>query len=591
MKKLIFPYIWLITGLALFSCKKSLDLKPLNEISDADYWKNADQFKLAANEFYTFMASFNTVLADGSEGANPGPAPHSDLRSDLITSGSRNVFSNGSNTIPLTDKRWDTAYSRIRTTNYLLAQAAKYSSPAEISKYVAEAKFFRAYVYFDLLQLYGGVPLIDKLLNVNSPELQAPRNTRDEIVDFIITDLNAAIPDLPIEAVITAADKGRVSKGAAQAFLSRVALYEGTWQKFRGNAARANALLDTAIFRSNEVINSNQYTLFGTSGASAGLGDSALKYMFILENQKSNPLSITKLENKEYILANRYDYSLRQIRMNITHAAFANIYWITRKFANMYLCQDGLPVDKSPMFQGYATTTSEFTNRDNRMRYTMVRDGYYHWDNEIGLGCRITWNGDATDLAHSRGKHNSAFSSGYHNQKWASERGLSDNEEAYDYPVIRYAEVLLNYAEAVFERFETISDADLDKSLNLVRNRVNKTMPKLSNALVAGNGLDMRTEIRRERTLEFFLEGFRVDDLKRWKTAETEMPMPLQGIKWKGTAYETRWPSLSTAKMDADGVYIIEDAGARKWEQKNYLLPIPSQQRLLNPNLDQNEGW
>ncbi|HJT72662.1 MAG TPA: RagB/SusD family nutrient uptake outer membrane protein, partial [Chitinophaga sp.] len=272
MKKLIFPYIWLITGLALFSCKKSLDLKPLNEISDADYWKNADQFKLAANECYTFMASFNTVLYDGGEGANPGPAPHSDLRSDLITSGSRNVFSNGSNTIPLTDKRWDTAYSRIRTTNYLLAQAAKYSSPAEISKYVAEAKFFRAYVYFDLLQLYGGVPLIDKLLNVNSPELQAPRNTRDEIVDFIITDLNAAIPDLPIEAVITAADKGRISKGAAQAFLSRVALYEGTWQKFRGNTARANALLDTAIFRSNEVINSNQYTLFGTSGASASLG-------------------------------------------------------------------------------------------------------------------------------------------------------------------------------------------------------------------------------------------------------------------------------------------------------------------------------
>ena len=158
--------------------------------------------------------------------------------------------------------------------------------------------------------------------------------------------------------------------------------------------------------------------------------------------------------------------------------------------------------------------------------------------------------------------------------------------------MIRLAEVYLNYAEAVYERNGTISDADLDKSLNLVRNRVNKAMPKLSNGLVSTNGLDMRTEIRRERTIELYLEGFRVDDLKRWKTAETEMPMNVLGIKWTGTRWQTRWVltgGVAPYPVDANGYLIFE--GNRKWAQKNYLLPIPTQQRTLNPNLDQNPDW
>jgi hypothetical protein len=165
---------------------------------------------------------------------------------------------------------------------------------------------------------------------------------------------------------------------------------------------------------------------------------------------------------------------------------------------------------------------------------------------------------------------------------------LNDNEEGYDYPVIRYAEVLLNYAEAFFERNGSITDADLDRSLNLVRNRVNKTMPKLSNTFVTANGLDMRTEIRRERNVELYFEGFRVDDVKRWKTAETEMPMDIQGITWTGTAWATKWTGISSKIVN--GVYRLETG--RTWAEKNYLLPIPTQQIQLNPNLaPNNPGW
>ena len=157
-----------------------------------------------------------------------------------------------------------------------------------------------------------------------------------------------------------------------------------------------------------------------------------------------------------------------------------------------------------------------------------------------------------------------------------------------DFPVIRYAEVLLNYAEAAFELSEGISDNDLNISLNLVRQRVNPSMPKLTNAFVASNGLNMRTEIRRERTVELFLEGFRIDDLKRWKTAETEMPQDQLGVKITGTWYESNWANQARS-LNADGC-IIMYAG-RTWAQKNYLYPLPQDQRQLNPNLGQNPGW
>lgn len=560
----------LFTGV---SCNDLVDMKPINEISDADYWKTPDQFRLAANEFYTYLRSFSDILND---------MPHADRRSDIMYVSGGSTFSNGSNTVPSSDGNWNTAYTRIRATNYLIEKANTYSQPNDIKTFVAEAKFFRAYSYFDLLQQFGEVPIVTKTLTTTSSELTSPQNSREEVVNLIVQDLEAAITDLPLENAIAASDKGRISKGAAQAFLSRVALYEGTWQKFRGNTARANTLLDKAISNGDEVIKSTQYELF----APTALGDSAQKYMFILENQQSNPANITKAANKEYILANRYDFNLRQIRMNVTKATLNNVYWVTRKFASMYLCSDGLPIEKSPQFQGYKTTTSEYQNRDNRMQYTMMVDGRYYWNNQ-NPGARVTWKGDAIDIANSNGKYKSNSNTGYATQKWATERRLDDNQEAYDYPVIRYAEVLLNYAEAVYERNGTISDLDLNRSLNVVRNRVNKSMPKLSNAFVATNGLDMRTEIRRERTIELYFEGFRRDDLIRWKTAEIEMPIDIQGIQWTGTAYETYWPSIKNNVVN--GVYRIETG--RKWQEKNYLLPIPSQQIQLNPNLKQNAGW
>jgi len=585
MKTIRIKYAVIIVVL-LFGCKDQLDLEPLDSISDENFWKSANDFKLAANQFYTFERSFIDVVNN----TNPENTPHHDNRADFAGEG--NAWSRGQNTIPATDNVWNSnysgnrptgAWSRIRVINYLLNEAATYPRPEEIVVYVAEAKFFRAYVYFELLQLYGGVPVIDKLYAIDSPELYGKRNTRDETADFIIADLNAAIPDLP-EVPNTDANYGRAGKSAARAFLSRVALFEGTWQKTmtNPNTTRANALLDMAIAASDAVISSGLYSLFQPPT----LGDSAQKYMFILENQKSNPAGIVKSANKEYILANRYDQSIRQIRLDISRIGGGGG---NKSYADLFLCKDGLPVDKSPLFQGYAKMNSEFKNRDNRMKYTMKIPGGYYWKGYVNLA-RINWLGDAAEKAQADASPflpNSG--SGYGGQKWIAERSVPQSQEGYDYPVIRYAEVLLNYAEAVFERTGTISDADLDKSLNLVRLRVNKTMPKLSNSFASLNGLDMQTEIRRERSIELNAEGFRIDDLKRWHIAVAVLTQPLLGIKWTGTEYVTKWPAASSLPKDANGNIIVD--ASRSFSDKNYLLPIPSQQILLNPNLEQNPGW
>ena len=570
MKYTLKAILVMALGCLTYSC---LDLDPKDQIADGNYWQEASDFKLFANQFYGWTRDFSNSVYD---------APHSDKRSDLILDKSgTNVYSNGTNFIPTGDNNYTDNYNRIRRTNILLQKAESYGNQSDIEQYIGEAKFFRAYCYFELLQLYGDVIITKKPLDVTDPEMKVARNDRSEVVDFMIQDLKDAAGQLPLTSAV---ENGRVGSEGAWAFLSRVALYEGTWQKFRGNEARGKELLDVAAKAAKEVINSKNFSLY----TPAILGDSAQKYMFILEDVKSNPAGLLKASNTEYIFSRRHDETLNPIGKNITKECLANAQQIAQKFAALYLCQDGLPIEKSSLylFKVDGIIAHEYQNRDNRMLYTLCVPGGYYWSNE---NSRVNWTSDAADKASASIKgYSPANGSGYANQKWAAERKVQTNSEGYDYPVIRYAEVLLNYAEAVYERDDAISDDDLNISLNLVRNRINKSMPKLSNNLVTANGLNMREEIRRERTVELFNEGFRIDDLKRWKTAETEMPKDFLGIKWTGTEYATKWPNVFYAK-NSDG-YIILETG-RKWESKHYLYPLPTDQLQLNPNLKQNPGW
>ena len=571
MKKITY-ILGLFSMLTFQSC---LDMEPKTQLADTNYWQTPDHFKLFATQFYGWTVDFKQL----------DDSPHSDVRSDLRTGITLDVYSNGTNSIPSSDKTYTNNYNRIRQVNTLLQQAEGYAAPADIETSVGEAHFFRAYCYFDLLQVYGDVIITRTPLDIDSPEMQMARNSRDEVVDFILEDLEEAIRLLPEANEISSKDEGRLSSQAASAFLSRVALYEGTWQKFRNggqNNDRSSALLDIAATSAHDVIESGFFELF----APEELGTEAYKYLFILENDKSNPAGIAKRGNKEYIFTRRHDPTLASIGFNITQGRLGNAVYVTRKMANMYLQSNGLPIN--PQTWDYSKVDSEFKDRDNRMSNTLMIPGHTYWGTGGG---RIDWTGSAEEIANASHKnYMPSTGTGYFPHKWCCERdGVPTGMEAYDYPIIRYAEVLLNYAEAVFERDDKISDEDLAISLNLTRKRVNPNMPDLTNAFVSANNLDMRTEIRRERTVEFYDENFRIDDLKRWKTAEEEMPMNLTGVKWRGTEYETKWSDASSKTMDAEGCIIYEQG--RVWEEKHYLYPLPIDQLKLNPNLKQNPGW
>lgn len=564
----------IIIVLAAAAAASCMNLEPKDQMGDAQVWGSPSNYTLFANQFYGWTRDFRgSTSADYMNGVYDGA--HSDERSDLLGTPNPNAFSQGTNAIKTKDDNYNNLYKRIYYTNLLLKNAKEYEDAPAIATPTGEAYFFRAYLYFELVQLYGNVIYLDAPVDLDSEKLQATRDDRLTVIKNCVADLKEAAKLLP-----ETPEDGRVGKGAANAFLSRVALYEGTWQKFHNNnTAAANELLADAAAAAKAVIDSKQYKLF----YSDALGKDSYRYLFILENTDCNPAKLTKADNQEFIFSRRHDEATKRIGQNITHAAQNSEFHVTKKLADMYRCQDGLPIAKSPLFAGYATQNSEFTGRDNRMNATLLKHDQKYWNNDGKW--RTTWT-DADELDALTCDRRSQ--SGYINNKWATERKVDDTNEGYDYPVIRYAEVLLNYAEAVYEKDDAISDEDLNYSLNEVRARVNPEMVKLSNALVNANGLDMREEIRAERTVELFCEGFRIDDLKRWKTAEVEMPQDLLGLKVTGTWFETAW-SAQTRPLNSDGCIVLYDG--RVWEQKHYLHPLPGDELQLNKNLGQNPGW
>jgi hypothetical protein len=551
MNRLTVAYTGALLLLAL-GCK-DLNLGPKDQVSDASFWKTPDQFRLAANDFYFALH---------------GPT-YTELNSDIATgSGSAEMssMSNGSYLPQANADLWNNSYVGIRATNYLLKKATESGLGPQIDRWVGEALFFRAYHYWNLVKTYGGVPLITAVLDVNSPEVYTPRSTQQEIIDFIIADLDNAVPKLLKQSQLTPEEMGRVTQGAALALKARAALYQGTWRKYHAEGT-PTAMLTAAIDAANQLILSNEYDLYTEHGT-----DSSYKFLFILQGDDS----------KEVILARRY-YAGRA-NHNWTRELWFNYMIPTKKLADMYLCKDGLPITMSPQFQGYdSLEITEFQNRDPRMAMTFIVPG---------------------TLVHKESgflpvipgfKGSSATRTGYMLRKFLDETDAAAHfDGTYDFKEFRYGEVLLILTEALFERDGSIADVDLDRTIGKLRRRVGMPDSTSTNAFVTSHGLDMLTEIRRERTVELAFEGFRRDDLRRWKTAESEMPQALRGVKFVGTEYQQRDTLVVGVdiQVDGGGFVVSEPASARQFLQKHYLDPIPLQQiQLSKGTLTQNPGW
>lgn len=551
MKKIFISMITL--GLLIGSCKK-LDLAPKDTISDATFWKTADDYKLAATNLYFSLEGFN----------------FNDVESDILYN-TGNDISRGTYQPSERNDTWTNAYIYIRRANTIINKGEG-ESDAGIKRFVAEAKFFRAYNYFQLFRYFGEVPIITEALDPDNEKLYTGRGSRKVAVDFMLKDLDAAAVVLPLRKDVKGVDVGRITKGAAQALLARIALFEGTWAKFR-NDGSANALLNKAIEAAEAVIASGSYALYTAKGAQS------YRYLFIEDGDDS----------PESVLDRRYQLDIAP--QGFPYAVNQNPALPTKKLADMYLSSDGLPVTKSPLFMGYSTIISEYQNRDPRMTMTMIIPGtktvrpYYpnpveNWPNEPQR------NGATGYIVYKYLSENA----------FGNQSGNITNSFSYDFHILRYAEILLILAEAIYEKNGAISDADLDRTINNLRERAGLAV-KLSNAFVAANSLNIREEIRRERTVELALEGFRYDDLRRWKTAEVEMLQDIKGIKIKDSEWQTKAPYSDASyqnRKDANGFLIVESGSNRFFDpSKHYLRPLPTLEITLYPQnvLNQNPNW
>ncbi|MFV0592484.1 MAG: RagB/SusD family nutrient uptake outer membrane protein [Draconibacterium sp.] len=536
MKKISILIMIVILG---YSC--DLDRFPETTLSDINYWNTESDFLQALNALYIDIPGWTRFDDDNMSDIQVGNAPNS------ISDGSYIPTSNFG--------PWNSAYETIRKANNILEklEGKTLSLSNEIE---AEARFFRAMGYFTLVKAYGDVPLILETLDLGSEGLYAARTPRAEVITQIMADLDNAATELPVKSELSLA--GRLTSGAALAFKARVALYEGTRAKYHGYDG-ANALITVAKSAASKVMSSSEYSLYQEKGN----GYDNFNSLFLYDGEGSD----------ETILAHEYGLSDdNKVQSWDNRNLEQGQACATRKLVDLYLCTDGLPIGKSPLFQGWTNYASEWMNRDPRLLATVLKRG----DNL--KGDNAPW----TPTIYSS-------LSGILYKKYYYAADWPDGKASYiDWMYLRYAEVLLIYAEATYELNEHISDEDLNLSINKLRDRVE--MPHLTNAFVSANGLDMKEEIRRERACELAMEGFRYDDIMRWKIAEDVLPETVYGAR----IYAAEYINVDPSKLNLtnDSIIIAQPAEKRSFDsKKNYLWPLPISQLGLNENLTQNPYW
>ncbi len=204
----------LISATLLFSGCQDIDLLPKDNLPDELYWKTPEDFMKEANWLYSRTESFDTKDTD----------------SDIGYEMSENTTSNGTLIAPNSDTDWSDRFEDLRHCNIIIEKAALYEGDqAEIERYVAEARFFRAYTHWRLMKKFNDVPILTKVLDVESSELYGSRDTQEEVENFILSELDAVWQSLPLQSELTSEEKGRVTQGAALALKARVALFAGRY--------------------------------------------------------------------------------------------------------------------------------------------------------------------------------------------------------------------------------------------------------------------------------------------------------------------------------------------------------------------------
>ena len=577
MKKiLLLTVLFLGIGMTFTSCKKNfLDLNPQDQISDPEFWKSDQDMELYMNGMYSVLPGW---LTSGS-GGNPLLDAGTDMAISVGLWLSTKNRLDGAITVPSSGGGW--SWTNVRNVNYFLKNSDRVPNGGLKDHYIGEAYFFRAFNYFNLLKQFGDLPIVKVPLTATDKEiLMGPRSSRTDVANFILSDLDMAVSKLKGKTEVPAQ---RISRDIASLFKSRVALYEGTWEKYHQNDAfkgktNGDAFLTAAAQAAKAVIDGAVYKL------STGNTSQVYYELFNQVNLSSNP---------EILLWRSYSSAQGD--------AFTNQLWnwphgsgFTQEMVGMYLCSDGLPIGLSPLYQGEKDIRDVVKNRDQRFVQTVMNPGD---------AVTISLKNDTTKYTLPLLGGAQTGPTGYESQKFRRPQldpATGGNSGELSFIIFRFAEALLNYAEAKAELGQ-LTQADVDLSINKLRARVG--MPNLVLASIKidpkwpdyGYTIpDYLQEVRRERAVELMTEGFRLDDLLRWRADKLFV-----GKRPKGAFYSTELKNAyANLKVDAGNFldpYVTTLTGANGgWgfnPAKHYLLPIPTNELTLNPALTQNPGY
>lgn len=581
-----FKYISLAILLTVSSCSEDfLERYPLDELAPEDFFKTAEQLQIFANRFYVYLPAhqdyYNTFW--------------SERNSDNLVPAVFDARLAGTRPLPASASEGGWTWNEIRQANYFLEHCGQaIGNPADINHFTGEVYFFRAALYFDKLKTFGDVPWISKSLNTLSEELYAPRSNRRIVADSIIADLDSAIVRLKSAGD---APSFRINKHIAMLLKARVCLYEGTWEKYHAGTVfgvdgkdGADLILKAAE-TANQIMTSNKYSIHkGPAGSEYGS-------LFNQTDLTGNP---------EVMLWKKFDIGL-QVANNVSRSLSGgggNI-GISKGLIDSYLCSDGQPVSVSPLFLGYDSLNLEVTNRDKRLVQSIFLKGYDQIANAPGnLNQKF-------NLPPIDGAGDFRNTTGYciykgHNPDYLQQANNLNGTTGSI--IFRYAEALLIFAEAKAE-LGTITQDDLDRSINLLRARVD--MPPLNlGSIVVDPSWDFPSltpvinEIRRERRIELAMEGHRWDDLARWRAHHLITGKRPKGILYLGSnldgAYKDFKGNLTifvgtNLFVDENGFIdpyqVLLPAGYGFDPGRDYLSPIPSDEIILNDKLGQNPGW
>jgi len=534
-------------GVIIVSGCKKLDIAPNDQYSSLNFWTTSANVYNALNNNYSLMYNSNLYFNLEGTSDNAYSANNSDLL--LIGSGTAN-----SQTAEFLND-WDAYYAAIKSCNEFLAfvDQNKTLGATTLARLKAEVRFIRAFEDFNLTKWYGDVPLINDNITEDQSKTES-RTPQAQVYAFIVSEMEAIIPSLPTQNQLGAGENGRITKGAALALEARVLLYQSKWT-------------DVA----------NVCTQLMTNQTTNGTYALSPNYEALFNNPTTNKNNTETILSLQYVPAttrtwnNYWDFCPRTVGGRVSALA------PTQELVNDYIMLNGDSITQAG--SGY-DQSNPYVNRDPRLTATVVYDRY-QWNNEGSINgpsktIYIKPGSDPNQPGLDEYSKTSESSSptGYYWRKYFDPSALANYQSGNNLHLFRYAEILLDYAEAE-NALGQMNATVWNQTIGALRARAGFTDPNALN--YPGNNNDMTVIIRRERRVELAMEGLRTDDIRRWKIGNTVMNGYVHGAQFSGDP-------------TTDNGYIR--AQKRTFNpNRDYLWPIPLSELNLDKNLTQNPNY